>query len=48
MKPSGEYVVSIREIDRWGNEVARDEMGCDQLYLSAGVLGTIADSAAGP
>jgi cholesterol oxidase len=37
---SGEYVVSIREIDRWGNEVAVDELGCDQLYLSAGVLGT--------
>ena len=39
-EPSGEYVVSIREIDRWGTEVARDEIGCDQLYLSAGVLGT--------
>lgn len=39
-EPSGEYVVSIREIDRWGAEVARDEIGCDQLYLSAGVLGT--------
>ena len=39
-EPSGEYVVSIREIDRWGTEVARDELGCDQLYLSAGVLGT--------
>jgi cholesterol oxidase len=37
---SGEYVVSIREIDRWGTEVAREELGCDQLYLSAGVLGT--------
>ena len=37
---SGEYVVSIREIDRWGNEVGRDELGCEQLYLSAGVLGT--------
>lgn len=39
-EPSGEYVVSIREIDRWGTEVARGELGCDQLYLSAGVLGT--------
>jgi cholesterol oxidase len=39
-EPSGEYVVSIREIDRWGAEVARDELGCDQLFLSAGVLGT--------
>jgi cholesterol oxidase len=39
-EPSGEYVVSIREIDRWGSEVARNELGCDQLYLSAGVLGT--------
>ena len=39
-EPSGEYVVSIREIDRWGTEVARDELGCDHLYLSAGVLGT--------
>jgi cholesterol oxidase len=37
---SGEYVVSTREIDRWGKEVGRDELGCDQLYLSAGVLGT--------
>jgi cholesterol oxidase len=39
-EPSGEYVVSVREIDRWGTEIARDELGCDQLYLSAGVLGT--------
>ncbi|MGH3641323.1 MAG: GMC oxidoreductase [Mycobacterium sp.] len=37
---SGEYVVSIRQIDRWGNEMGRDELGCSQLYLSAGVLGT--------
>jgi cholesterol oxidase len=37
---SGEYVVSTREIDRWGKEVARDEFGCDELYLNAGVLGT--------
>ena len=37
---SGEYVVSAREIDRWGKEVARYEFGCDQLFLSAGVLGT--------
>jgi cholesterol oxidase len=39
-EPSGEYVVSIREIDRWGTELVRDEIGCDQLFLSAGVLGT--------
>jgi cholesterol oxidase len=37
---SGEYVVSTRVIDRLGNEVGRDELGCDQLYLGAGVLGT--------
>ncbi len=37
---SGEYVVSVREIDRWGKEVARSEIGCRQLHLSAGVLGT--------
>lgn len=37
---SGEYVVSIREIDRWGKEVARAELGCDQLHINAGVLGT--------
>jgi cholesterol oxidase len=37
---SGEYVVSVREIDRWGAEVAREEIGCDQLHLNAGVLGT--------
>jgi len=37
---SGEYVVSTREIDRWGNEVARDEFGCNQLHINAGVLGT--------
>lgn len=37
---SGEYVVSVREIDRWGTEVAREEIGCDQLHLNAGVLGT--------
>ncbi|OBA94679.1 cholesterol oxidase [Mycobacteriaceae bacterium 1482268.1] len=39
-EPSGEYVVSIREIDRWGSEIARDELGCDRLFVSAGVLGT--------
>jgi len=39
-EPSGEYVVSIRQIDRWGTEVARDELGCDHLFLCAGVLGT--------
>ncbi len=37
---SGEYVVSTREIDRFGKEVAHAEIGCDELYLSAGVLGT--------
>ncbi|QNI06658.1 GMC family oxidoreductase [Mycobacterium kubicae] len=37
---SGEYVVSTREIDRFGKELRRDEIGCDELYLSAGVLGT--------
>ena len=37
---SGEYVVSTREIDRYGKEVARAEFGCDELYLSGGVLGT--------
>jgi cholesterol oxidase len=40
-EPSGEYVVSIREIDRWGNEVDVDEIGCDRLFLNAGVLGTV-------
>lgn len=37
---SGEYVVSTRRIDRWGAEQSRDEFGCEQLYLAAGVLGT--------
>lgn len=37
---SGEYVVSTREIDRWGKELGTAEFGCDQLYLAAGVLGT--------
>ena len=37
---SGEYVVSTREIDRWGKEVGRDEFGCSELHLNAGVLGT--------
>ncbi|OBI18338.1 cholesterol oxidase [Mycobacterium sp. E2327] len=37
---SGEYVVSTREIDRFGKELARAEIGCDQLHLGAGVLGT--------
>ncbi|WP_018603430.1 GMC oxidoreductase [Mycobacterium sp. 155] len=35
-----EYVVSTRSIDRWGKETGRDEIGCDQLFLTAGVLGT--------
>lgn len=39
-EPSGEYVVSTLEIDRFGKVVARDEIGCDELYLAAGVLGT--------
>jgi cholesterol oxidase len=37
---SGEYVVSTREIDRFGNELNRSEIGCDELHLNAGVLGT--------
>jgi cholesterol oxidase len=37
---SGEYVVSTREIDRWGKEVVRDEFGCSELHLNGGVLGT--------
>jgi cholesterol oxidase len=37
---SGEFVVSTREIDRLGKEVGRAEIGCDELYLNAGVLGT--------
>lgn len=39
-EPSGEYVVSTREIDRWGAELRRAEIGCDKLFLSAGVIGT--------
>ncbi|MBU9766750.1 GMC family oxidoreductase [Mycobacterium sp. TNTM28] len=35
-----EYVVSTRSIDRWGTETGRQEIGCTQLFLSAGVLGT--------
>ncbi|WP_374021780.1 GMC oxidoreductase [Mycobacterium sp. HNNTM2301] len=37
---SGEFVVSTREIDRFGKEVGRLEIGCDELHLNAGVLGT--------
>lgn len=37
---SGEYVVSTRAIDRFGKELSRAEIGCDELYLGAGVLGT--------
>jgi cholesterol oxidase len=37
---SGEFVVSTRQIDRWGKELNRNEIGCGQLFLSAGVLGT--------
>jgi cholesterol oxidase len=39
-EPSGEYVVSTRVIDRWGKELSRGEIGCDKLFLSAGVIGT--------
>jgi cholesterol oxidase len=39
-EPSGEFVVSTRQIDRWGKELNRKELGCGQLCLSAGVLGT--------
>ena len=35
-----QYVVATRSIDRWGNETGREEIGCDRLFLSAGVLGT--------
>jgi cholesterol oxidase len=37
---SGEFVVSTRQIDRFGKEVVRAEIGCDELHLNAGVLGT--------
>ena len=37
---SGEYVVSTREIDRFGKELGRSEIGCEQLHINAGVLGT--------
>ncbi|OBF85455.1 cholesterol oxidase [Mycobacterium sp. 852002-51163_SCH5372311] len=37
---SGQYILSIREIDRFGKEVARAEVSCERLFLSAGVLGT--------
>jgi cholesterol oxidase len=37
---SGEFVVSTRQIDRWGKELNRNEIGCGKLCLSAGVLGT--------
>ncbi|OBA81296.1 cholesterol oxidase [Mycobacterium sp. 1164966.3] len=37
---SGHYILSIREIDRFGKEVARAEVSCERLFLSAGVLGT--------
>ena len=40
MERSGEFVVSTRQIDRFGKEVARSEIGCEELYLNAGVLGT--------
>lgn len=39
-REGSEYVVSTRTIDRWGTETGRDEIGCAQLFLSAGVLGT--------
>lgn len=37
---SGEFVVSTRRIDRWGTELGTDEIGCAQLHVNAGVLGT--------
>ena len=37
---SGQYILSTREIDRFGKEVARAEVSCERLFLSAGVLGT--------
>jgi cholesterol oxidase len=37
---NGEYVISTREIDRLGKEVGRAEIGCDEVHLNAGVLGT--------
>ena len=37
---SGEFVVSTREIDRFGKVVGSTEVGCDELHLNAGVLGT--------
>ena len=37
---SGEYVVSTRTIDRWGTETGTEEIGCEKLFLAAGVLGT--------
>ncbi len=39
-EPSGEYVLEVQEIDRLGDVTARGEIGCEQLFLSAGVLGT--------
>lgn len=35
-------MVSTRRIDRWGTALGTDEIGCDQLHINAGVLGTTA------
>lgn len=39
-EPNGEWVVSISTIDRYGRMVGNSEIGCHQLHLNAGVLGT--------
>ncbi|OHU26764.1 cholesterol oxidase [Mycobacteroides franklinii] len=36
-----EYVVTIRQIDRWGTELSTTEISCRSLFLAAGVLGTV-------
>lgn len=40
-EPDGEWVVSTRTIDRWGKMLGQREIGCEHLYLNAGVLGTV-------
>ncbi|TDZ91479.1 GMC oxidoreductase [Mycobacteroides salmoniphilum] len=40
-EPDGEWVVYTRTIDRWGNALGYNEIGCEQLHLAAGVLGTV-------
>ncbi|GBG39539.1 GMC oxidoreductase [Mycobacterium montefiorense] len=37
---SGRYVISIREIGRYGEHVGQSEISCNELHLNAGVLGT--------